>query len=307
MTALQIRRIPFRFDETVPFQWHPTNPEFGVMMNAVTFLAIAFERYIVAAMRDVMPQLDDPEVASEARAFLQQEALHARAHQLHADALIARYPGLQGTLDEAVATYQPLLARKPLAFHLAYVAGLEATFTPSFKMMLDHRHALFEPGDGRVASLFTWHFVEEIEHRSSALVIYDALVPRKGYRLRVAPRALLHVMGIYGRVIDGFHRHVPRADSIIDVRRVHPWRGELLRIAERLPLVGRRVPPHPFPAAYAEVPRADVRETLRGVLRSQVPSHDPEHQPLPACADEWLEAYRRGDDMTRFIGANATA
>jgi hypothetical protein len=30
MSDLKIRRIPFSFDETVPFQWHPTNPKFGL-------------------------------------------------------------------------------------------------------------------------------------------------------------------------------------------------------------------------------------------------------------------------------------
>lgn len=34
----------------------------------------------------------------------------------------------------------------------------------------------FAPGDARVASLFMWHFVEEIEHRSSAPILYDAVV-----------------------------------------------------------------------------------------------------------------------------------
>ncbi len=43
-------------------------------------------------------------------------------------------------------------------------------------MMLDNEETLFRPGDDRVASLFLWHFVEEVEHRSSALMIYDAVV-----------------------------------------------------------------------------------------------------------------------------------
>ncbi len=45
---------------------------------------------------------------------------------------------------------------------LAYVADTEATFTPSFKLMLDNEKTLFRPGDDRVASLFLWHFVEEV-------------------------------------------------------------------------------------------------------------------------------------------------
>lgn len=53
--------------------------------------------------------------------------------------------------------------------------------------MLDNEAVLFRPGDERVASLFLWHFVEEVEHRSSALLIYGAVVGRLWYRLQVVP------------------------------------------------------------------------------------------------------------------------
>ena len=56
-------------------------------------------------------------------------------------------------------------------------------------MMLDNEETLFRPGDDRVASLFLWHFVEEVEHRSSALVIYDAVVGKPWYRIRASARA----------------------------------------------------------------------------------------------------------------------
>ena len=86
-----------------------------------------------------------------------------------------------------LASFDHVTATKPLEFRLAYVADLEATFTPSFKMLLDNEETLFRPGDDRVASLFMWHFVEEVEHRSSALVIYDAVVGEPWYRIRALP------------------------------------------------------------------------------------------------------------------------
>jgi hypothetical protein len=58
-----------------------------------------------------------------------------------------------------------------LEFRLAYIADTEATFTPAFKLMLDNEATFFQPGDDRVASLFLWHFVEEVEHR---LFIFSA-------------------------------------------------------------------------------------------------------------------------------------
>jgi predicted metal-dependent hydrolase len=151
VTELKIRRMPFDFSGDIPFQWQPSNPDFAHMANAVGVLAIAFEKFIVAQVREAKPLITDPEPAAEAEAFLRQEAQHARAHRLHAQALVSKYPGLRQTIDEAVASFDHLRATKPLKFQLAYTADLEATFTPIFKLMLDHEDALFRPGDQRRA------------------------------------------------------------------------------------------------------------------------------------------------------------
>jgi hypothetical protein len=129
MASLTIRRPPFQIDASVPFQWQPANPSFGLFGNTFTFLAIAFERYMVSATRQAMPRITDPAVAEEADAFLRQEAQHARAHRLHANAMIAQYPDLEETFAAANAAYDELLEREDVEFHLAYIANLEATFT----------------------------------------------------------------------------------------------------------------------------------------------------------------------------------
>ena len=98
MTNLTVRSPQFRIDETVPFQWQPANPSFGLFGNTFTFLAIAFERYIVSATRQALPRITDPAVAEEADLFVRQEAQHARAHHAHAKAMIAQYPGLDEDL-----------------------------------------------------------------------------------------------------------------------------------------------------------------------------------------------------------------
>ena len=170
MSELEVRRPKFDFSEDVPWAWNPTNPGFSFFMNATSIIAICFEQMIVAAVQEAKPLITDPAVAAEATAFLRQEAQHSSTHRKHVTALIDRYPGLQQTFDAAMASFEELTATKSLEFRLAYIADLEATFTPSFKLMLDNEETLFRPGDERVASLFIWHFVEEVEHRSSALV-----------------------------------------------------------------------------------------------------------------------------------------
>jgi len=101
VTRLWIRRLPFRFDESVPFQWLPSNPELGVLASAVSVFAIAFEKRIVAAMRQAQQIIDDPVMAAEADAFMRQEALHAQAHRLHVDTPAARHPVMRDALDAA--------------------------------------------------------------------------------------------------------------------------------------------------------------------------------------------------------------
>jgi predicted metal-dependent hydrolase len=73
MTELRIRRLPFRFDESVPFRWHRANPEFGAMANGISVFAIALERWLVAAVKQAKQLIDDSEVAAEADAFMQQD------------------------------------------------------------------------------------------------------------------------------------------------------------------------------------------------------------------------------------------
>lgn len=210
MTNLTARSPRFGIDGTVPFQWQPANPSFGLFGNTFTFLAVAFERYIVAATRQAVPRFTSAAVAEEADAFVRQEAQHARAHGAHAKAMISQYPGLDETYAAANAAYDELLEQEDVEFHLAYVACLEATFTPLFKMVLDNRHRLFEGSDERVGTMLLWHFVEEIEHRSSALVIHHDVTPDPWYRVRKAPKVFDHVARIYKLALAGFEKHVPR-------------------------------------------------------------------------------------------------
>ena len=73
MTKLVVRKLPWEFDESVPFMWQPANPNFGLFCNAFTFIAVPFERYIVNAVRKAQNKLNgDPDVAAEAELFLRQ-------------------------------------------------------------------------------------------------------------------------------------------------------------------------------------------------------------------------------------------
>ena len=108
--------------------------------------------------------------------------------------------------------------------------------------MLDNESTLFRPGDDRVASLFLWHFVEEVEHRSSALLIYDAVVGDSWYRIRVLPAVVKHLLQVMAVIAEGVNAHVPLADRGVDARTLLPGYGARQNLQRKLRR-DRSVPP----------------------------------------------------------------
>ncbi|MFI6868901.1 metal-dependent hydrolase [Nocardia sp. NPDC050406] len=303
MTDLQVRKMRFAFaDYDVPFAWNEENPAFSSMANAVSFLAIGFEKMIVNMIREAMPRITDPAIAEEADAFVRQEGQHSTAHRQHANGLIRRYPRLQETLNEVIAEFDRLTARTPLEYRLAYTADLEATFTPVFKLMLDNDATLFRPGDDRVASLFLWHFVEEVEHRSSALIIFDAVVGSDIYRMRMAPSIFRHVLKVLRVACAGFNEHVPLEDRKVDALSMFATHRRKQQLRKRLPFL-RMQDYGPMPRAFDHLPLGEQLIALVGIIRSQLPKHNPDHEKLPALADVWFERYDAGYDVTHWYTA----
>jgi predicted metal-dependent hydrolase len=307
MTDLVIRKIRWEFDESVPFLWQPKNPNFSMFCNAFTFIAVPFEKYIIGALRKAQTRLDeDPRVAAEAEAFLRQEAQHASAHRKHMLALIAQYPGLEQCYDGAVKAFDELIAEHPVEFHAAYVANLEATFTPLFKLVLDNRDTLFGGGDSRVASLMAWHFVEEIEHRSSGLILCQTLNESPWYRVKMMRQTFRHTGKVMAAIAEGIDKAVPVEDRVVSATELLAGDGFSRAEVKKRLLPGRKREQGPVPGIFDEIPTKDlVKMTIRLAL-SQTPYHDPAKQPLPEWADTWMREYERGADMTTFFGTSAS-
>ena len=275
MSDLKIRRIAFELEGT-EFIWNRTDPAFAITMNKVSFFAIGFEKYICQAMNEAEALITDPSVLRETRDFRIQESIHALAHRKHAKALIAQTPALQAAVDRCVDLYDQLYTEQEIKYHLAYVGGLESIFTPSFKLMLDNREALFSGGDARVSSLFLWHFCEEIEHRSSGLTVYDHVFGDYLYRVTRFKGFMKHVGTVIAAITEEFRKAFPDL-------------------------------PEEWFTSYSNyrMPRLGKLRSALGITLSQMPWHNPAHQPLPEYFHEWTARFDRGEDMTRTYGVGA--
>ncbi|WP_396931711.1 metal-dependent hydrolase [Mycolicibacterium sp.] len=310
MTDLIVRKLRFAFAERpVPFLWNPSDPAFSCATNMLSFLFLAIEKMITVTVHEVLPSITDPHVAEEALAFVRQEGQHSMAHRQHAKGLIKAYPALQEVLDDMMGVYDELAATTSVKYRLAYIADLEATFTPTFTMMMNHADTLFAPGDDRVASLFLWHFVEEIEHRSSALIIYDAVVGEPWYRMRIAPSVFSHTGAVIEKAVNSFNTVIPLDERKVDATSMfgNPWLKTT--VANKFPRLKNyrqfQIPDNgPVQKFYPHIPLREQAVAAFGVMRSQIPGHRPAKHKMPALAAEWLARYEAGYDVTRWYTAS---
>lgn len=277
MSSLTIKQIDWRFDD-VEFYFNPANREFSAFMNAISFMAVGLERYFCKAMKDAEPLITDPAVLDECKMFNRQEMVHSKAHYRHCKALIAKYPGLQDALDTSIAMYDELYERESLKYHLSYMGGLESAFTPLFGTIIDHRDVLFG-GDSEVSSLFLWHFCEEIEHRSSAITVYNHVIGEHWYRMRNVKPMMGHGREVTLALQDVFRKAVPDFDT------------------------------EDFYLTWSQaIPKRTVRNMGWKILAAQLPWYDHERQRLPAYFAEWNRRYQAGEDMrTAYRGPSLAA
>jgi predicted metal-dependent hydrolase len=276
MLNLKVRKPDFNFTGDTPFQWHPENPRFATSLNASSFFAVGFERFVVRTMRDAMPHITDPDIQREARLFQAQEGQHGYAHKLHIDSMIRLYPNLKATHEKVGKHFDALYDNKSLKFRLAYVANLESTFPPVMNFMIENRESLFSKGRKNMASLFLWHAVEETEHRGSASTIYNHIAGNQWYRLAKLPGALMHLAEFNALIRREFVANIPLSDRT----------------------GGIDTPPKPF----ACVPFGQRMLLAIRLAQGVLPWHDSDNEKPPQWFNEWMQADSDGVDMATFYG-----
>ena len=147
----------------------------------------------------------------------------------------------------------------------------------------------------------TWHFVEEIEHRSSGLILYRHLNPDPWYRVRRIRDTFRHIGDVAARIATIIDDVVPFAERGASARDLMSIGLLVDEFKYRGPGGSRRRARWTgCPTMFASVPTGDLARMVWRLALSQAPNHDPGEQPLPDWADTWMAEYQRGTDMTTF-------
>lgn len=180
--SIQPRRFDFDGLERVPQYWLGGNPLLTHTENAFSILIPPGERFFIQSVQHYADRVTDPDLRDLIRAFIQQEALHTRAHNAF-NASLARF-GVDVEREVAYASrvmtrMEKLLPRKMQLAVTVFLEHLTATGA----------HVLFvEPAIGRamhpeMLRFWRWHAVEEMEHKAVAFDLYREI--GGGYVLRV--------------------------------------------------------------------------------------------------------------------------
>jgi uncharacterized protein len=265
--TIEARNLEFELGDELASHWSPEQPEFSHVANGFMATLPHLEPYFIHNIHAAAEQLPEGKLRADAEGFNQQEARHAQQHRAWNQVLARRYPGFEA-IEKALK--DKLIASRrshSLAFRLAYTAGFEALTYQVVCFIVDERERWLSGADPRMVAMLTWHAAEEVEHKSVAYDVYQAIYG--GYWLRVWGLLCAVVQTI--RDLRRFAEHMLRADGLWDDpksrRRVSKVRFALLR---------RLIPP------------------LRSYLR---PSYRPSEHPVPPLIDAWLLSYAKGDDL----------
>lgn len=211
--SLPDRRVRFEYPEDFNAKWQPRKPEFAAACNALSLGMPYGEPYVVASVRAVLDDLDDPELVAQARSYLTQEREHHRQHKRFNEVVTAQQPGLLRIERWLQWTYRTLARRSSREFNLAFAAGFEAVAFSSARWADKHRHELFTGADGVASTLFLWHLAEEVEHKSVAFDVWNAI---DGNRWRYLRAMFTSFVMLAGFVLIGTLAQLFRSGRILN-------------------------------------------------------------------------------------------
>lgn len=151
------------------------------------------ERFVVDAVKQYRSEIDDPDLRKQANAFVGQETMHQREHERLNEVLATmgyptRFVHRTGVLLRRIGR------RFPRRTQLAITAAIEHWTAVIAEHSLGGERPAMAQVDVEVQAFLTWHLIEEIEHKSVAFDVMQALGTTEAQRV-AAMRLLILLVG----------------------------------------------------------------------------------------------------------------
>ncbi|MFI5350271.1 MAG: metal-dependent hydrolase [Elusimicrobiota bacterium] len=181
--SIKPRRMDFDIPDDVPRHWHGGDPVKTHFLNAFSCLLPAYERFFVAVIGRNKARIKDPALAAEAHAFCRQEGLHAAEHVKYNRMLVNQgyraFPALERLQTALLAVVQKIFSDGML---LAMAAGGEHMTSYMGHEFLSRPEKWSEGCHPAMSALWSWHAMEETEHKAVCFDVYQELCGRRWLR-----------------------------------------------------------------------------------------------------------------------------
>jgi len=190
---IQTRNIAFDLPADLPRHWHSGDPYITHFFNGLSLMFPDGERFFMDSVRRFQDRVTEPRLREEVRGFLGQEGIHGREHHRYNELLEAQgYPARK--LERFVQWGIAIDRKLPAKWQLAVTCALEH-FTAIFAEVVLREPGFFRDAHPAMARLWTWHALEETEHKAVAFDVYQTVAPGfGGYLRRIAAMAIVTVL-----------------------------------------------------------------------------------------------------------------
>lgn len=176
------RRVQVQFPPlpTKPLDWYDHSPAITEWFHALSVTFPAGETFFINSVRHFAPVLEKehPELWRNVQLFFKQEGMHTAVHERWNRRIEHEFKHPMAELEEHVdAKLQEASSRLPPLTQLAITACLEHFTSGLGQIMLGTAigQKLMQKSAEPYRSLLAWHAVEELEHKSVAFDVYNAM------------------------------------------------------------------------------------------------------------------------------------
>lgn len=285
------RPVSFNFDQS-SIHWIPNDPFSSHTYNAINLLLPAGEFWFCRIFNKALPLIQDETLKIDVKAFIKQEAIHARAHIVGQKFMQNHDYDLKNGLKTAETIFGQLLADRPfglsifnykwveshwLITRLGIIAAIEHFTGVIGQWTLDHSSNWDKNNaDPEMSDLFRWHLAEEVEHRNVAFDLFHHLLQNK-FGFYISRQVLMAaVFPIFMYLMVDIGRSLARQDSLEDMQKLA--KSNVFKMLWELQRTGHKtgnVPTFTFLA--------------KSVLRWVSPSYHPETEGNTAQALAYFE------------------
>lgn len=207
-------------DQDIPRYWWDRDAFKTRFADAMSTTFPVGERFFISCVRDYRERVTDPALQQEIKDFIRQEGQHGMVHDLFNSRLKEQGVAV-GALERIYKYWLFDFFRKYASrkHTLAFTAAAEHMTAIMVHLLFDTPD-MVEQADPRLAGMYAWHAMEEMEHKAVAFDVMQK-VAKVGYGTRIL--AFFEISFFFPLATFLVMNHMFKVDGLSFLQRAKAW------------------------------------------------------------------------------------